>query len=71
MDVILEANPDIEAWFNKIISRGRKYNMFIETEGNKELKISKDGYSETIKLDEGLEQLKLDLLSLKEKYPIP
>lgn len=70
LQVILDSEPDIDKWFNKLVSRGRKYNLSLVI-GNEKLELKKDGYKEIINLDNGLDQIKLDLLSLKEKYPIP
>lgn len=70
LQVVLDSDPDIKEWFEDIVNKGRKYNLSLIMLGDELLKLTKDDHTETIRLDEGLEQLKLDLLSLKVKYPI-
>lgn len=71
LQVVLDSENDIKIWLEEIVSKGRKYNLSVLVQGEELLKLTKDTHTETIKLDDGLEQLKLDLFLLKEKYPIP
>lgn len=70
LQVVLDSEPDIKLWFEGIFNKGRKYNIVLTVIGDELLKLTKDDHIETIRLDDGLEKLKSDLLSLKENYSI-
>lgn len=51
----------------EIVSKVRKYNPSVLVLGDELLKLTKDTHTETIKIDDGLEQLKTRFISIKRK----
>ena len=53
--IVLAQEPQIRAWFEHVVSEGRKYGLAVNPDGNEKLEIIENQYKDVISLAEGLE----------------